>query len=186
MKQMKKTYLYILFGIMVLVQIAIPAQAVYTYETAISYGTTYKFKTAPVDPNDPFRGKYITLDFEMDSYETPFTEWEYGSKAYAYITKDENEYAVLDHLSQIQEQSDLDYIVVKVLSHYDGLVHFELPFDRYYMEETKAYDAELLYRKMNRDQKNNTTYALVTIKDDSSVLIDVIINEVSIKDAVEK
>ena len=67
------------------------------------------------------------------------------------------------------------------------MVHFDLDFDRYYMDEYKAKPAEDLYRKNNRRNDSlNTTYALVAIKDGEAVLKDVLINEKSIKDHIEK
>ena len=54
------------------------------------------------------------------------------------------------------------------------------------MEETKAYDAEVAVRNNQRDSIQNNTYALVYIKNGEAVLNDVIINDMSIKDYVEK
>jgi len=53
------------------------------------------------------------------------------------------------------------------------------------LEETKAYDAETAYRKSQVDS-NQVSYALVAIKNGESVLKDVLINEVSIKDFVKQ
>ena len=97
---MKKTYIYILFALMVIAQIVASAQIVYKYEKTIASDSVYKFRTAPVDPSDPFRGKSITLDFQIDRYETSDDSWENYKRAYAYFSKDENGYAVLETLSK--------------------------------------------------------------------------------------
>lgn len=184
---MKKTYIYLLFGLMVIVQIAASAQIVYKYESMIAPENVYKFKTAPVDPNNPFMGKYIRLDFEIDAFYTEDTDWTYKQKAYAYLSKDENGYAVLETLSkEILPNSEFDYVTVETSRNYEGRVRFEFPFDRYYMKETKAYDAEMLYRENNQTEDQQDVYALVHIKNGNHVLTDVIIDGVSIKDAVEK
>ena len=183
--QIKNKALIIVFGLMLLAQWIVPAQMVYEQESAISQGTIYKFKTTPIDPDDPFRGKYVQLNFDLDSYATPYKDWEYGSTAYAYIKKDAFGYAVLDRLSEIQEQSDLDYIPVTIKRYYKGKIHFDLPFDRFYMDETKAYDAEVAHRNAQRESEHST-YAIVSVKNETSVLLDVIINNESIKDIVEK
>ena len=183
---MKKSYIYVLFGLMVIAQIFASAQIVYKYESIISPENAYKFKTAPVDPNNPFMGKYVDLDFEINSFTTEDSDWNYKQIAYAYISKDENGYAVLETLSKtILPDSKFDYVTVETRRHYDGKVPFQFPFDTYYMEETKAYDAELLYMENNRAEKQQDVYALVYIKNGNHVLNDVIIDGVSIKDAVE-
>jgi uncharacterized membrane-anchored protein len=59
----KKTILP-LFALTCLAQWFVPAQMIYDQEQVLREGKTYHFKTAPIDPSDPFRGKYITLSFE--------------------------------------------------------------------------------------------------------------------------
>jgi len=184
---MKKTYIYILFSIMVISQIAVAAQIVYQYETTIASANVYKFKTAPVDPNDPFRGKYIVLNFEMNAFNTEDNDWDYGETAYLYISKNENGYARIDTLStNLLKNNSNDYVEVTLGSYYNGKIHFDLPFDRYYMEESKAMDAEILYRDSQQRDAAQDVYAVVHIQQGISVLTDVVINGMSIKDAVEK
>ena len=57
-----------------------------------------------------------------------------------------------------------------------------MPFDRYYMEETKAPTAEHTYREHNRrGQTNQTAYAVVRIRDGDAVLEDLCINDKPIR-----
>ncbi|AXG69767.1 GDYXXLXY protein [Kordia sp. SMS9] len=184
---MKKTHIYLLFGLMVIAQIAASAQIVYKYEITISAGNVYKFKTAPIDPSDPFRGKYIVLNFEMDSFKTNDDDWTYNDTAYLYLSKDEHGFAYPETISKTKlVNNSSDYIEVQIGSYYNGKVHFELPFDTYYMEESKALDAELLYREYQRLGLQQEMYAVVHIENGTHVLTDVIANGVSIKDAVAK
>ncbi|KAB8151718.1 hypothetical protein EZY14_017605 [Kordia sp. TARA_039_SRF] len=184
---MKKTYIYLLFSLMVIAQIVASAQIVYKHEATIHSENVYKFITAPIDPSDPFRGKYIVLDFKMNSFTTDDEDWDYGEKAYLYLEKDEEDYAYIDTLSKTKlANNPNDYIIVETGSYYDGKIHFDLPFDTYYMKETKAYDAELLYRENNRRGEAQKVYATVYIQDETYVLTDVIIDGISIKDSVEK
>jgi len=48
---------FLLFGISMLVLLAYPAYMVYEQETVLAKGTLYKFRLAPVDPYDAFRGR---------------------------------------------------------------------------------------------------------------------------------
>ncbi|MBC8756667.1 GDYXXLXY domain-containing protein [Kordia sp. YSTF-M3] len=184
---MKKSYIYILFGLMVIAQIAASAQIVYKYEKTIASDSVFKFRTAPIDPSDPFRGKSIILNFDIDRYETSDDSWEDSKTRYAYFSKDEYGYAVLETVSkELLADSNFEYVEVEIYNYYGDAVHFNLPFDTYYMEESKAYDAEVLYRENNRNEKQQDVYAVVHIKDGTYVLTDVIIDGVSIKDAVAK
>ena len=66
-----------------------------------------------------------------------------------------------------------------------GEVDFDLPFNRFYMEETKAKPAEDSYRKAHRDSLPSNIYASVYIKNGEAVLKDVIIDGVPIARYVE-
>src|SRR5882724_1990071 len=54
---------YALFGLLCLAQIAVPATMVVEHQRTIASGPPWRFQTAPVDPSDPFRGRYVRLGF---------------------------------------------------------------------------------------------------------------------------
>ena len=56
---MKTLYIFILFIIVVCAQLFVPSQMIFQQEDVLKTGTAFKFKTQPVDPSDPFKGKYI-------------------------------------------------------------------------------------------------------------------------------
>lgn len=55
--------------ILVAVQLVVPASMIYNAEAIIAKGTEYKFITTPIDPTDPFRGKYITLSYRENRFQ---------------------------------------------------------------------------------------------------------------------
>lgn len=183
---MKTLYIFVLFVIVALVQIFVPAQMVMESEETMVLGTTYRFKTRPIDPTDPYRGKYITLDFEMSSFQTKDSTYTRGDNIYVYLQNNDDNFAKVDTISKKPLNNEKDYVVAKVTASYVGIVRFQLPFNKFYMEETKAYDAELAYKKAIRDSLPNNVYALVYVKGDNAVLKDVLINEVSIQEYVDK
>ena len=177
---MKTIHVFLIFVIVVLVQLFVPAKMIFDREDVLRTGTLYKFKTQPVDPNDPFRGKYITLNYEMDAAESKDMTWQRGEKILVYIERDSLGYAKVYDVSKDRLDIDNDYIEAKVIWSNGGLdtVNFELPFDRFYMEESKAKPAEDIYREYNsRFNANNATYALVAVKNGRAVLKDVYIND---------
>ncbi|AUP78636.1 GDYXXLXY domain-containing protein [Flavivirga eckloniae] len=186
---MKTIHIFIIFIILALVQLFVPAQMIFNQERILEQGKAYKFKTRPVDPNDPFRGKYITLNYEIDSYKTKDSLWKRNDIIYVYLNNDGSGYAKIDTVGRaLIPNKDNDYFKAKAgwYSKYSNKLSIQFPFNRYYMEETKAKDAEVAVRDRQRDSLPNNTYALVYIKDGEAVLNDVIIDDISIKEYVEK
>jgi len=189
MKNIKTIYIFGIFVALALVQLFVPAQMILGREKVLNEGTAYKFKTRPVDPSDPFRGKYITLNYELNSAETKDTLWGRNEVIYVKLNKDSLGFASVSKVSRSKFAFSDDFVKAKVrwYNSNEKEVDFDLEFDRYYMEESKAYDAELVYRESLRDGlPENDTYAIVFVKEGEAVLADVIINEVPIKDYVEK
>ena len=53
----KMKILLSVFILVALVQLFVPAKMILDREDILDMGKEYKFKTEPIDPNDPFRGK---------------------------------------------------------------------------------------------------------------------------------
>ncbi|MGQ2983543.1 GDYXXLXY domain-containing protein [Flavobacterium sp.] len=171
------------FVLTALAQIAVPAKMMYDCEMTERHGTEYKFRTEPIDPADPFRGKYITLSFDNTVYlKDTIRNW--NKDAYVYIIKDKDGFAKVTNVSCDPINSKKDFFKAKAWG-YNGMLHIEFPFDRYYMEEGKAYEAELAYRDYSRrDSLEKPAYAVVAVKDGHSVLKDVIVDGKPIRDYV--
>jgi uncharacterized membrane-anchored protein len=184
----KKLILYA-FILVALVQLYLPAKMILDKEKAISSGTEYKFKTAPVDPNDPFRGKYITLSFEENQFMvTDETEWIYGEDVYVILTTDEEGYAKINYVSKTEPFDDVDFVKAKVsrASFFNvRKLNIEYPFNRFYMGESKALEAEIAYAETWGNEAI-VTYALVNVKGNEAVLTDVLIDGVSILEIVNE
>ena len=185
MKKIK--YIFILFVVVALVQLFVPLQMIFGQEAILNNGTAYKFKTQPIDPSDPYRGKYITLRYNINAIKTNDSLWERNEQVYVYIEKDSLGFAQLLEVSKTLLDIEKDYVVAEVswYQDYSNELRFNLPFNRFYMEESKAKPAEDAFRKAQRDTMPNNTYALVYIKDGEAVLKDVLINDISITDYVK-
>jgi len=184
---MKTVYIVAIFILVAGIQLFVPAKMIFDKEAVIASGTAYKFKTRPIDPNDPFRGKYITLNYDINSVKTDDTLWRRDDQAHVYLTKDANGFAEALRVTREKQDITNDFIIAKVswYNKHSREVNIELPFNRYYMEESKAYDAELAVRNAQRDSLPHNTYALVHVKNGSAVLSDVLIDNISIKDYVQ-
>ena len=175
------------FILVALAQLYVPAKMILDRESVLANGIDFKFKTAPIDPNDPFRGKYISLQYESNVIEIQNEEdWRGGEDIYVILANDNNGFAKIESVSKTKPSAEFSFVKAKVSYVSDNgsqQLTVDYPFDRYYMEESKAYEAEQVYRESLPDT-NQVAYALVKIKDGEAVLKDVLINDVSIRDVV--
>jgi len=186
---MNKLLITLGFITMVAAQWFVPGKMISDQENALTDGTPYKFKTQPIDPNDPFRGKYVWLNYEMGVVKSTDSVWERKQPIYVYIKTNADGYAEATEVSKTLLDTDQDYVKADAGYYYNQELHFELPFDRFYMEESKALDAEKGIRRTQlrgRDSLAPICYALVYVNDDVAVLDNVFIGDVSLKDFVEK
>jgi len=177
---MKKNLL-LTFIIVAIIQLAIPIKMIVGKENILSTGIEYKFHTAPVDPNDPFRGKYITLSFDANNFDVSNDNfWHQDEDVYVLLGKDEKGFAkIIDIAKQPPLDNKSDYVKAKIRYAYENKVTIDYTFNKFFMEESKAPNAESVYRQSARDT-SQTAYALVCVKEGDAVLKDVIINGVSI------
>jgi|GEM_PF-82252 len=177
-----KSFIWIIFGVMVLVQWYVPSRVIFEQETILENGREYRFLTRPIDPVDPFRGRYVRLRFEAEkvNLDQPDTNFQAGEKLYASLKTDSAGYTVLNQLLK-NPPEDEDYLMVSYRygNYNDQVVTVELPFDKFFMQEDLAEIAEGLPSRSDLDQAG---YAVVKILDGKVVLEDVRVNEQSLTD----
>ena len=159
-------------------------------EDIIETGKVYKFKTIPIDPTDLFRGKYIILNYEADEFQVGTKQgWEQRSEVFVRFGKDKEDFAKVLDVSYKRPVDSHDYVKAKLryVSEIKGKFKLQLsyPFDRYYMEESKAPEAEKAHINAQRDS-TLSTYALINIKDGEAVITNVMINDTPIKEFVRE
>lgn len=178
------------FILTALVQLFVPANMIWQEESVITKGTAFHFKVAPVDPSDPFRGKYIRLDVEANKATVLGDSiWRARDEVYVSIEKGEDGFAKIQTIS-LTPPLDTDHFIKAEMSRWRKLgdstiITINYPFDRYYMEESKAYPAEKVYRESARDSSKNT-YGVVYIKKGKATLTDIKINDLSIQEVVKR
>lgn len=183
---MKTIYIFYLFVVVALAQLFIPAKMIYDQEDILKTGQAYKFMTEPVDPSDPFKGKYMYLNFEARSFPSNDSTWVRQEIVYVAISKDDSGFVVVEDIAR-QQPEEVAYVKAEV-DWYDGrqkMLHFSYPFTEFYMNESKAYDAEVAHNNAQTDSASNTTHALVYIKNGEAVLSNVFINDIPIAEYIE-
>jgi len=182
---MKKKYIFIAFIVVAIIQMLIPLSMVFEQELILATGQPYNFKTEPIDPNDPFRGKYIILNYNINRYGENIEKWEVNEGVYVYLKNDSLGFAQIDTISKKIIASKADYVIANVswLSDYDSTVHFDFPFDRFYMEESKAKPAEDLFSFRSDSLQS---HALIYVRKGKGIIKDVYINNIPIATYLEK
>ena len=178
------------FILMILGQWYVPGKMIRDRERILSQGTVHRFRTAPVDPVDIFRGKYIDLNFEGNMVPVEDAhEWEQGEEVYGLLSEDTAGFTVIHSLQKVAPKSQEEYLklTVNYVPDYGrNEIQVNFPFERLYMEESKAYQAELSYLKSHQDDSTSTAYALVSILEGEAVIRDVMIDDVPIREVAQK
>ncbi len=182
---MKNKLIIGLFLCVSFAQILTPLSMITKREAVLKNGEQFKFKTAPFDPYDAFRGRYVALRLEEDKVSIPKgLKLDRGQTVYAQITVDEQGFAKLDVVSTSNPQGK-PYIQAKVRYVSGDKVYLDLPIDRYYMEEKAAPAAERIYRKYSQRDKQDA-YIVVRIKDGYAVIESLYVGGQRIEDAVRQ
>ena len=88
-----KRYIFIA---LVVAQLAVPSAMIASQENILKNGEQYKFKTAPVDPYDIFRGRYVALTTDQNSFEIQNAKLlRRNQDLYVVLKTDEEGYALL-------------------------------------------------------------------------------------------
>ena len=180
---MRSRGIMVVFAAVAIAQVAVPVRMIAQREAILRLGQAYKFRTAPVDPYDAFRGRFVWLGYEQNHARwREETEPNLRSTAYARVEEGQDGFAVIREVG-LRPPTSGDYVRVEQIHRGWGTnsasVYFTLPFDRYYMEETAAPRAERAYwEHLNRrGQTNHNTYAVVRIKDGNAALENLYVDD---------
>jgi uncharacterized membrane-anchored protein len=168
-----------------LIQLAVPGWMIFEQEQTLRLGTEYKFQTEPVDPYDLFRGRYVALRFKAEHVELKGNEGENasaGHKVFVAVKKNAAGFAEVERVSSKPLSGDNVFTAIDRSGWRSKTLRLEFPFNRYFMEETLAPQAEAAYRKANISNSNQQTWAVVRLRNGKAALADVVIDGQPIRD----
>ncbi len=187
-----KRLAWISFILLVGAQWYVPYQTIAGKERILKRGEVYAFACAPVDPSDPFRGKYIDLNFKNLFFEDPDRkDWSYDEKVYLILERDpQTGEALIQTGSRTPPAGEQDYLEAKVnawdqVAGQPTRVYIDYPFQRFYLEEGKAKPVEERYREYTRSDSTQA-YALVSILNGQSVIFDVVVEGESLVEIIKR
>ncbi len=149
-------------------QYAVPISMINKRQSTLEQGVTYKFRIGPVDPYDPFLGRYLALDLEAAT----FNNWrgeplQAGQTLYAVLEQDKQGFARVITLS-MDPPGTRDYLKARVVWQSGSQVRLRLPFDRYYLEENAAQTVWQMQR--SNPQQAVPVHIVVKLQDGFGVL----------------
>lgn len=151
-----KYWRLIVFVLVALAQLAVPASLIWKREQTLRHGSVWKFRSAPVDPVDVFRGRYVALEFEAETQEiTPPVNARDGGTIFVTLRNDAEGFTQIDQVSAARPAGD-EFIEARLAGS-----TVSLPFDKYWLTERDAPAAETAYRAQSRRDKRN---AFVTVR----------------------
>ncbi|MBX2849654.1 MAG: GDYXXLXY domain-containing protein [Acidiferrobacterales bacterium] len=176
----------LLIAITIVAQLLIPASMILRYESVLDHGELMRFEVRPVDPVNPFRGRYVRLNFSQERVPSKNNEkLPQRSDAYALISVDDQGLANVTSLS-VNKPENGTYLKVSVRYRSAGLYSFRYPFDRYYANEAKAPKIEGALR----DRRDNTlddlkVVAEIKIKDGFGVIEELYVGKQTIHEYLQ-
>ncbi|MFC4386826.1 GDYXXLXY domain-containing protein [Gracilibacillus marinus] len=136
---MKKYAFYITVSLQALFLIGM-ASAFYLMD---AFGEEIKLQTIPIDPQDPFYGDYLILDYEVERITR--SEWDideelsYGDPIYLTLEKNANDIYQIKEVNQIKPKNKKNEVVLLAkyewFDTFDNKYHVDLGLGRYYIED---------------------------------------------------
>lgn len=170
-------------GVLFALQLGVPLSLVAQHELTRAQGSLWRFQTAPVDPADPFRGRYVQLSFAVERDPVPLSgvtpDQVLGSpkRLYAHLVRDAQGYARLESLHLHPPAGE--YLEVQMTGVAEGPVpaalYVRLPFDRYYLNEDLAPAVEQAYAQAGREARERS-YAEVRLRGGHAALTALVLD----------
>jgi uncharacterized membrane-anchored protein len=145
-------------------QLAVPGSLIWKREHTLRQGSVWKFRTAPVDPVDAFRGRYVALQFEVESQQISALENAgYNDTVFVTLKQNADGFAEIDQVSTNKPAGD-DFLIAEL----SGKT-ISLPFDKYWVTERDAPAAETAYRNLSRRDKQNAFATVRVFRGDAAL-----------------
>ena len=121
-------------------------------EVALRRGTLHRMAIRGFDPHDPFRGRYLAFAMPNQAAHNTLDRKDFdssGSVAYVTLKPGQEGRTVFDTLTA-EPPAEGDYLKVSLAWVSGG--RFEPPFNRFYLNEALAPEAEKLLNRALQDQ----------------------------------
>ena len=191
MKIVKQYYVWVVFVVAVVAQFWFPISTIIENNDILTTGEEFCIQTAPIDPADPFRGRYLEINIEArvsDKIRESLKDegGYYKSNCYIRLIKGADGFAEVVEISD-EPLSGSGILKLDRVNVSDRNPTIRLPFDRYYMAEDLAPEAERIYRNaIWRNDGELTAHVTIRVKNGRGVISGMYIEDVRIEDYVRE
>ncbi|PLX42188.1 MAG: hypothetical protein C0609_10170 [Deltaproteobacteria bacterium] len=169
-----KRLIIISIALFSLIQIGALGKKIFALEDALATGELHLFKAAPIDPYDPFRGRYVALSQENLRMKVEEGKvYGKGESIWVSVVKGEDGYSSFAGLTFKEDPAPKVRARVRYSS--GDTLTIDPPFSRFYMNDKRAPQAERAYRKRQRREELGA-YIAVRLKDGVGVIEDLYID----------
>lgn len=175
-----KTFRIVIFILIALAQLSVPAMMAWGRVQTLTHGRVWKLKTAPIDPEDAVRGRYVMLRFDAeDTYRQP-DQLKSVDSLYAILKEGQDGFAAVDHVSFSPNPGD-SAVKVEPGGFWDGQQRIVFPFRYFWVTEKNAPAAEQAYRENSRRGQQNA-FVTVRIRNGDAALEQLYIDDKTLPD----
>jgi uncharacterized membrane-anchored protein len=175
-----KSVRLIIFLVVALAQISVPASMIWKRQRTLHEGRVWKFRTAPADPVDVVRGRYLALRFSAENFPraepVPFGD----DLLYVTLKEDAEGFAIVDDISYEPRSGD-NVVRADNYGHYEGEMRIRFPFDSYWVNEVDAPAADKAYAEHSRREQLDA-YVTVRVRDGDAVIEELYIADQPLRD----
>ena len=160
-----------IFVLVALAQLSVPGLMAWGRHLTLKHGRVWKFKTAPIDPEDAVRGRYVALRFAAESFPGSEADAERiatGTTLYVVLKEDADGFAQVDHISMTPLKGD-NVVTAKNGYWSNNSQRVVFPFDQFWLTEKSAPAVETAYRENSRRGKENA-YVTVRVRNGDAAL----------------
>ncbi len=177
----------LLFFVVMIGYLLFPFYSISSYQNVLTDGEVFRFRPAPVDPYDAFRGKYVRLDFPQNRLvlEKGQATFKRDQDIFLTLKEDSLGYTQIDKAFHRAPENTPNYIKTRTLYNIGSSVYFQLPFDKYFLNEELAPLAEKKARELtwNRDGNNQASiYMDVRVKNGKALIEELYFEGIPIKE----
>ena len=173
-----------------------PIREILKFECPDTPPQEFRFRTGMIDPYDSFRGRYVTLNPMPNTVKTETGSPDRSRQLrYAVLKRGKNGFAEVDRLTEDPPSGEPYVRVHNVYRRYEWYgnrrtdttqYHFSFPFQRFYLNENLAPEAELLARDTIRKNPEDCVLSVLVYADGRYAVRDLLIRGRPLRDLLRR
>lgn len=173
---MKPPWRILLLVAAALLQLAAPVSLIMSYENTLAQGKVFKVRCRPVDPEDAFRGRYLTLDLQIEAV-SPAENPQHGF-GWLELMEGPDGFARVKAFHDLKGPRCEPCVKGRERFSFDpeterSIPSFHLEVTRFYLEEQRARRLDPLFAKAVRER---TVWAVIRAKNGVAAIENVYID----------